>query len=206
MGMKKSFSTDESWDMENVYARLEQSEEFRELPVAVRKSGIPAYVIYRKLRGAGPALRAGLVQRAMRHSQGRPPRDAGESYTEKVYFPVGEHPKVDFVESIVGPRGSTLRHLESELGAKISVKAGEVGKPADGGEPPHCIVAAETEEGLGRSVIALENLVEDAVARAARESAKAMDEELKDALRAARSNLERDLLIAYYRHYVVHDT
>jgi len=42
--------------------------------------------------------------------------------TEKLYAPVKEYPKFNFVGRIIGPRGLTLRQVETETGCKILVR------------------------------------------------------------------------------------
>merc|ERR1719203_442807 len=53
---------------------------------------------------------------------------------DKVMIPQEEHPEIDFVGLLIGPKGKTLKSMESETGAKIiirgkgSVKEGKVGR------------------------------------------------------------------------------
>eukprot|EP00794_Sanderia_malayensis_P000278 gene278-903_t len=42
--------------------------------------------------------------------------------TEKIYAPVKDYPKFNFVGRIIGPRGFTLRQVETETGCKILVR------------------------------------------------------------------------------------
>ena len=51
---------------------------------------------------------------------------------DKVMIPQDEHPEINFVGLLIGPRGNTLKAMERENGAKIiirgkgSVKEGKV--------------------------------------------------------------------------------
>ena len=51
---------------------------------------------------------------------------------DKVMIPQDEHPEINFVGLLIGPRGNTLKAMERETGAKIiirgkgSVKEGKV--------------------------------------------------------------------------------
>lgn len=40
----------------------------------------------------------------------------------KVLIPFNEYPECNFIGSIIGPRGGTLKRLESELNAKIAIR------------------------------------------------------------------------------------
>ncbi|KAK3739013.1 hypothetical protein QZH41_010491 [Actinostola sp. cb2023] len=42
--------------------------------------------------------------------------------TEKVYAPVKEYPKFNFVGRVIGPRGMTLREIETQTGCKLLVR------------------------------------------------------------------------------------
>lgn len=42
--------------------------------------------------------------------------------SEKVYAPVKEYPKFNFVGRVIGPRGMTLREVESSTGCKLLVR------------------------------------------------------------------------------------
>ena len=71
---------------------------------------------------------------------------------------------------IVGPRGNTLKKMETESGAKISIRGkGSVkeGKArADGGLAPgeeedlHCLITADSEEKIKIAIREIEKIVE----------------------------------------------
>merc|ERR1719204_1766620 len=72
---------------------------------------------------------------------------------DKVMIPQDDHPDINFMGLIIGPRGNTLKALEKETGAKIiirgkgSVKEGKVGRnngqPLPGeNEPLHAYITS----------------------------------------------------------------
>ena len=72
--------------------------------------------------------RTRLIERQMRLDPSyRPPLDYQSSRksgrpTEKVYLPVREFPEINFFGLLVGPRGNTLKKMESQSGAKIHIR------------------------------------------------------------------------------------
>jgi splicing factor 1 len=84
--------------------------------------------------------------------------------SEKIFLPVREFPEINFFGLIVGPRGNSLKKMERESGAKISIRGkGSVkegkGKMADDNEEEmHCVVTADDEASV-RKCIRLINLV-----------------------------------------------
>src|SRR6266571_6104335 len=103
-----------------------------------------------------------LVDRAMKNDPNfRPPveyhqQKRSQRPSEKVYIPVKEFPEINFFGLLVGPRGNSLKKMESESGAKISIRGrGSVkeGKSrtdaaanANQEEDLHCLVTADAEE------------------------------------------------------------
>ena len=53
--------------------------------------------------------------------------------SDKVSIPQDDHPEINFVGLLIGPRGNTLKSMEKDTGAKIiirgkgSIKEGKVG-------------------------------------------------------------------------------
>lgn len=43
-------------------------------------------------------------------------------YEHIMWMPVDEHPEVNFIGAILGPRGNNQKRLEKETGCKISVR------------------------------------------------------------------------------------
>jgi splicing factor 1 len=82
---------------------------------------------------------------------------------DKVMIPQDEHPGINFVGLLIGPRGNTLKAMEKETGAKIiirgkgSVKEGKVGRkdgqPLPGeDEPLHAYITSNSAESVKKAV------------------------------------------------------
>ena len=83
--------------------------------------------------------------------------------SDKVLIPQEEHPDINFVGLLIGPRGNTLKAMEKETGAKIiirgkgSVKEGKVGRkdgqPLPGeDEPLHAFITASNPEAVKKTI------------------------------------------------------
>ncbi|KAG8906320.1 hypothetical protein FRB99_007100 [Tulasnella sp. 403] len=90
---------------------------------------------------------------------------------EKVYIPVKEFPEINFFGLLVGPRGNSLKKMERESGAKISIRGkGSVkegkGRPDayadDSEEDLHCLVMADTEDKVAACVAMINRVIETA--------------------------------------------
>ena len=88
---------------------------------------------------------------------------------EKVYIPVKEFPEINFFGLLVGPRGNSLKKMERESGAKISIRGkGSIkegkGRPDafadDSEEDLHCLVMAETEDKVAACVKMINKVIE----------------------------------------------
>ncbi|WRT67786.1 branchpoint-bridging protein [Kwoniella shivajii] len=121
--------------------------------------------------------RARLVDRAMKSDPNfRPPADAqnqrrGGKPTDKVYIPVKEFPEINFFGLLVGPRGNSLKRMERESGAKISIRGkGSVkegkGRPGDFPDDEqdelHCLITADTEDKVKLCVSIVNRVIETA--------------------------------------------
>ncbi|KAK0527401.1 hypothetical protein OC834_004427 [Tilletia horrida] len=88
---------------------------------------------------------------------------------EKVYLPLKEFPEINFFGLLVGPRGNSLKRMERESGAKISIRGrGSVkdGKGRGGDEDEeemHCVVTADDDEKVKHCV----RLINEIIATAA---------------------------------------
>lgn len=97
------------------------------------------------------------------------PRRAARPF-EKVYIPVKEFPDINFFGLLVGPRGNSLKRMERESGAKISIRGkGSIkeGKPRldhseDAEEDLHCLVTADIEEKVALCVKMINKVIETA--------------------------------------------
>lgn len=88
---------------------------------------------------------------------------------EKVYIPKDEFPEINFFGLLVGPRGNSLKKMESESGAKISIRGKGSVKPGkerndqygnDEHEELHCLVMADTQEKVDRCVALINRVIE----------------------------------------------
>jgi splicing factor 1 len=93
---------------------------------------------------------------------------------DKVMIPQEEHPEINFVGLLIGPRGNTLKSMESETGGKIiirgkgSVKEGKVGRkdgqPLPGeDEPLHAYVTSTNPESVKKAVEKIKQIIREAV-------------------------------------------
>ncbi|KAF8623712.1 hypothetical protein AX17_007409 [Amanita inopinata Kibby_2008] len=118
-----------------------------------------------------------LVDRALKNDPNfRPPveyhqQKRSQRPSEKVYIPVKEFPEINFFGLLVGPRGNSLKKMERESGAKISIRGkGSVkeGKARpdqyaeDAEEDLHCLVIADTEEKVTACVRMINRVIETA--------------------------------------------
>lgn len=88
---------------------------------------------------------------------------------DKVYIPVKEFPEINFFGLLVGPRGNSLKKMEKDSGAKISIRGkGSVkegkGRPDgfadDSEEDLHCLIMADSEEKVAACVRLINKVIE----------------------------------------------
>ncbi|KAF7424277.1 hypothetical protein PC9H_009583 [Pleurotus ostreatus] len=118
-----------------------------------------------------------LVDRAMKNDPNfRPPveyhqQKRSQRPSEKVYIPVKEFPEINFFGLLVGPRGNSLKKMERESGAKISIRGkGSVkeGKARpdqyadDAEEDLHCLVIGDSEDKVATCVKMINRVIETA--------------------------------------------
>ncbi|KAJ7737153.1 hypothetical protein DFH07DRAFT_95842 [Mycena maculata] len=76
----------------------------------------------------------------------------------RVYIPAKEFPEINFFGLLVGPRGNSLKKMERESGAKISirgrgsVKEGKTQFADDAEEDLHCFVTADSQDKVAACV------------------------------------------------------
>jgi splicing factor 1 len=104
----------------------------------------------------------------------KPPADYKKSnkHVEKVWIPSLEFTEINFIGQLLGPRGNTLKKMETESGAKISIrgkgsikegKARQDGVLAPGEEEDlHCLVTADSEEKIAKAVKLINKIIETA--------------------------------------------
>merc|ERR1711884_938860 len=132
---------------------------------------------YRK-RKEMEETRHNSIQRMMAiNAEYKPPPDYKPpmiKVNDKVMIPQEEHPEINFVGLLIGPRGNTLKSMESETGAKIiirgkgSVKEGKVGRkdgqPLPGeDEPLHAYVTSTNPESVKKAVKKIKHIIKEAV-------------------------------------------
>ncbi|RAL01624.1 putative zinc knuckle transcription factor/splicing factor MSL5/ZFM1 [Aspergillus ibericus CBS 121593] len=116
-----------------------------------------------------------LVEKAMKSIPNyHPPSDYRRptKTQEKVYVPVNDYPEINFIGLLIGPRGNTLKKMESESGAKIairgkgSVKEGkgrsDAAHASNQEEDLHCLIMADTEEKVNKAKKLVHNVIETA--------------------------------------------
>ncbi|KAI9833022.1 MAG: hypothetical protein M1819_003854 [Sarea resinae] len=91
---------------------------------------------------------------------------------EKVYVPVNDYPEINFIGLLIGPRGNTLKKMETESGAKIairgkgSVKEGkgrsDAAHTSNQEEDLHCLIMADTEDKVNKAKKLIHNVIETA--------------------------------------------
>jgi len=126
-----------------------------------------------------------LIDRAMKADPNfRPPMDIAIGSRrgfgrpqDKVYIPVKEFPEINFFGLLVGPRGNSLKNMERQSGAKISIRGkGSVkeGKERGGGGRPgppggfagdeddelHCLIMADDEYKVKACVALINKVIE----------------------------------------------
>lgn len=116
-----------------------------------------------------------LVDRAMKNDPNfRPPVEyhqmkRSQRPSDKVYIPVKEFPEINFFGLLVGPRGNSLKKMERESGAKISIRGkGSVkeGKTRpdqfaeDAEEDLHCLVTADSDDKVSACVKMINRVIE----------------------------------------------
>ncbi|KAL5404298.1 Branchpoint-bridging protein [Paraphaeosphaeria minitans] len=116
-----------------------------------------------------------LVEKAMKTLPNyHPPADYRRptKTQEKVYVPVNDYPEINFIGLLIGPRGNTLKKMESESGAKIairgkgSVKEGkgrsDAAHTSNQEEDLHCLIMADTEDKVNKAKKLIHNVIETA--------------------------------------------
>ncbi|KAK2602481.1 hypothetical protein N8I77_009009 [Diaporthe amygdali] len=116
-----------------------------------------------------------LIEKAMKTIPNyHPPQDYRRptKTQEKVYVPVNDYPEINFIGLLIGPRGNTLKKMETESGAKIairgkgSVKEGkgrsDAAHASNQEEDLHCLIMADTEDKVNKAKKLIHNVIETA--------------------------------------------
>ncbi|KAF3211935.1 Branchpoint-bridging protein [Orbilia oligospora] len=117
-----------------------------------------------------------LVEKAMKAIPNyHPPSDYRRptKTQEKIYVPVNDYPEINFIGLLIGPRGNTLKNMETQSGAKIairgkgSVKEGkgrsDAAHASNQEEDLHCLIMADSED----KVIKAKKLINEVIETAA---------------------------------------
>lgn len=91
---------------------------------------------------------------------------------ERIYIPTQDYPEINFIGLLIGPRGNTLKKMETESGAKIairgkgSVKEGkgkaDVGYQNTMDDDLHCLIIADDESKIQKAIELVNKVIETA--------------------------------------------
>ncbi|KAF8978119.1 hypothetical protein BGZ46_006820 [Entomortierella lignicola] len=127
------------------------------------------YRYRKKLEDERHALIEGAIKK---YPDFRPPSDykRPSKTMDKVYIPVKEFPEINFIGLLIGPRGNTLKKMEGESGAKISIRGrgsvkegksrSDSASSANQEEDLHCLVSADTEEKVNKAIQLINKIIE----------------------------------------------
>lgn len=102
----------------------------------------------------------------------RPPVDYKRptKTVDKVYIPVKEFPEINFIGLLIGPRGNTLKKMESDSGAKISIRGrgsvkegksrSDSASSANQEEDLHCLVSADSEDKVVKAIKLIKEIIQ----------------------------------------------
>ncbi|OQR72715.1 splicing factor 1-like [Tropilaelaps mercedesae] len=121
--------------------------------------------------------RHGLVQEMLKlNPDFKPPADykpPSIRISEKVSIPQEQYPDINFVGLLLGPRGNTLKNLEKDTGAKITIrgkgstregKVGKDGQPHPGeDEPLHALCSGLTTDAVQKAVKKISQIIKDVI-------------------------------------------
>ncbi|KAH7841867.1 hypothetical protein Vadar_013533 [Vaccinium darrowii] len=94
-----------------------------------------------------------------------PPDSKPPKLFKKLYIPVKEYPKYNFIGLIIGPRGNTLKNLEKETGARILLRGKGSSRAPDkkvdksDDEDLHVCIEADNQKSLDEAVKKVEKLL-----------------------------------------------
>lgn len=90
-------------------------------------------------------------------------------FRNKVFIPVTDFPGVNFIGQILGPRGSSLKAMNTESGAAIairgkgSVKEGKGQITDDQNEPLHCLITGSSQRKIDMAKELVQKVIEAAI-------------------------------------------
>eukprot|EP00466_Bigelowiella_natans_P011085 jgi/Bigna1/145755/aug1.103_g20463 len=86
----------------------------------------------------------------------------GQKFRKKITIPQEEHPDINFLGLLIGPRGSTQKQMQQDSGAKILIRgrgSSRDGNDEDPHEPLHVLVVADSEDSMQRGARMVEDIV-----------------------------------------------
>ncbi|KAG7880464.1 hypothetical protein KL905_002437 [Ogataea polymorpha] len=121
--------------------------------------------------------RGRLIENALRNIPDyRPPPDYRRQTktSDKLYIPAREHPEINFIGLLMGPRGHTLKSIQEKSGAKIgirgkgSVKEGKntaLIRPDQNNldDDLHCLITADSEEKIQKAMKLCGEIIQGAI-------------------------------------------
>lgn len=95
----------------------------------------------------------------------------GNKWAEKIWIPQREFPDINFIGLLIGPRGNTLKKMEAESGAKISIRGrgslkegkSDPASLASAEEELHAFVSGDVSEKVARASRLINHVLETAV-------------------------------------------
>lgn len=116
--------------------------------------------------------RTKLVRMALATIPGYKPPQKFRKYektSEKLFLPVRDHPDINFVGLLLGPRGKTLQRMEKESGARIAIRGrGSVRQASANAlkqerEDLHCIIHGDSEFQVNKAIELINEVVQTGV-------------------------------------------
>lgn len=133
----------------------------------------PRTAAQKQMTDANASSGSGRTGRSTTSGSAAPPPASGSStykYQEKVWIPQREYPDINFIGLLIGPRGNTLKKMESETGTKISIRG--KGSLKEGKNDPaslaaadqelHALVMADSQERIEKCVRIINKIIETA--------------------------------------------
>ncbi|KAH3668689.1 hypothetical protein OGAPHI_002443 [Ogataea philodendri] len=121
--------------------------------------------------------RGRLIEIALRNVPDyRPPPDYRKpsKTSEKLYIPSREHPEINFIGLLMGPRGNTLKRIQEKSGAKIGIRGrGSVKEGRNSAlvrtdqnnmdDDLHCLITADTEDKIQKAMKLCGEIIKNAI-------------------------------------------
>lgn len=96
-------------------------------------------------------------------------KKTGVKCSDKIYIPQRDYPEINFIGQLIGPRGSTLKEMEAETGAKISIRGKGSHKDGksrvdyeDEDEELHAFITADSDDKVISAIRVVNKIIEAA--------------------------------------------